>query len=156
MSTVRAQRWAVSFADLALLLLGFFVMMQVANGREATVIAATRAALDGGAAQAGNLLDRPADMLFEPGEARLRPAARTTLAKLGRAAARSGGRLQVESRGWPDGTARFDRWELAAARAAAVARALAVGGVGQDRIDIVVPRAPERKAAGHYIVVRRG
>ena len=34
----RRNRWALSFADLALLLLGFFVLLQASNGRQREVV----------------------------------------------------------------------------------------------------------------------
>lgn len=126
-------RWTVSFADLALLLLGFFVLLQAGDRRE--VAASTRAAF-AGAPAAGPLLDEAAATLFERGEARLTVQARIRIFDLARAA---GGRgLLVESRGRDTAGSRFDAWELAAARTAALARALKEAGVAEERIEIVV------------------
>ena len=130
-------RWAVSFADLALLLLAFFVMLQAGNSR--LVAAGARAAFSS-ETPAGPLLDALAATLFEPGEARLLPHARARLQGVGRTAAAARRSLLIQSRGLDGRARRFDAWELAAARAAALARALEEGGLGEDRIDIVFAR----------------
>jgi flagellar motor protein MotB len=130
-------RWAVSFADLSLLLLAFFVMLQAGNARQ--VAAGARAAFSS-EAPAGPLLNAPAAALFEPGEARLLPHARARLQGVGRTAAAARRSLIVQSRGLDGQTRRFDAWELSAARAAALARALAEGGMREDRIEIAFAR----------------
>ncbi len=139
MSSFPVPRWAISFADLVMLLLAFFVLLHAADER--TLVTAAHAAFAGEAA-GGPLLEAEADSLFEPGEARLRPEARPRVA----AAARKAGprRLAVESVGRPAGASRFDGWELAAARAAALSRALADAGVRESRIDIVMPPLRDR------------
>jgi flagellar motor protein MotB len=133
MTPIRVPRWTISFADLALLLLCFFVMLQA--GDRQRVAQGARAAF-ASEAVAGPLLDEPASTLFEPGEARLTAAARIRIYDLARAA---GGRaLAVESRGRDQAGSRFDGWELAAARTAALARALKEAGLSEERIAIVV------------------
>lgn len=124
-------RWAISFADLALLLLGVVVLIQLQSPQSADAAAA--------APPAPLLLERSAHDLFEAGEARLRPAARAELAALGASLAAGSDRIIVASAGEAEGAARFDRWELAAARGAATARAIASGGLPADRIDMIVP-----------------
>jgi flagellar motor protein MotB len=141
-------RWAVSFADLALLLLAFFVMLQAGNARQ--VAAGARAAF-ASEAPAGPLLDAAAVILFEPGEARLLPHARARLQGIGRTAAAARRSLLVQSRGLESGARRFDAWELAAARAAAVARAMQEGGMPEHRIELGFAREP---AAGQRLTVR--
>jgi flagellar motor protein MotB len=126
-------RWAVSFADLALLLLAFFVMLQAGNARQ--VAAGARAAFSS-EAPAGQLIDAPASELFEPGEARLLPHARARLQGVGRTAAAAKRSLLVQSRGLDGSAKRFDAWELSAARSAALARALEEGGLRENRIEI--------------------
>ena len=122
------QRWALSFADLCLLLLGFFVLLQARpDGRRLS--AGLRAAF---VKQAGTAYEQPAGAMFEPGEAILRPSARAAL----RALAGKDVSITLVSRGTDPGTQRFDAWELAAARAAATARAIGEGGVPQDRVAI--------------------
>lgn len=134
MSAFPIPRWAISFADLTMLLLAYFVLLHAADAR--TLVAAAHVAFPGGTA-GGTLLEAKADAWFEPGEARLRPAARQRLAET--AAEAGGRRLVIESVGRAPATTRFDGWELGAARAAAVARALTGAGVKEGRIDIVMP-----------------
>jgi hypothetical protein len=133
MTPARMPRWALSFADLCLLLLGFFVLLQTQSGREASFIESVRAAFDEPAA--ADRHDYHARTLFEAGEAVLKPAARDRF----RAFARTAHRIRIESIGFDPGARRFDRWELAAARLAAVARALQAGGVPEDRIEVAMP-----------------
>ena len=136
MRPLQAPGWTVSFADLVLLLLAFFVLLQSTGGRG--VAAAARAAFSDTAAVDPPLLAAPAASLFEPGEARLTARARAQLATLA-AAAPEGGTVVVTSEGRNAGARRFDGWELAAARTAALARALAEGGVPEQRIVIRMP-----------------
>ena len=145
-------RWTVSFADLALLLLAFFLLLHAGSARD--VAAAARGAFSSTPA-AGPLLDRPAASLFEPGEARLTLSARAQLRGIGRRAAASGGALVVESLGRDPDARRFDAWELAAARAAAVARALSDGGLKREDVRIVLPGGSETdKQQGQRLLVR--
>jgi outer membrane protein OmpA-like peptidoglycan-associated protein len=133
MSTVPVPRWAVSFADLFLLLLGCFVLlhaMEASRGNPAT--GAARAA--GGYSAAD---------LFQPGEAVLKPDARAQLQAEGRRLA--GHAVRIVSAGTAEAGGRLDRFELSAARAAAVGRALQEGGV-RDR-DVAIAMAESANAA---------
>src|SRR3546814_15356942 len=65
-SVVRRTRWAISFADLCLLLLGFFVLLQ-ANSQDARNVMTHVSQYFGGKPQAGRIDFLAAD-LFEPGE----------------------------------------------------------------------------------------
>lgn len=144
MNPLAAPRWAISFADLGLILLGCFVMLHAMSGGPA------------GRSEAPAIPSRPAEEfaaadLFEPGDARLRPEARARLQALGARA--SGRKLVVTSRGADEASARLDAFELAAARAAAVAREFGQSGVAER--DIVVrmeSRASEQP--GQMIAVR--
>jgi len=135
MSTVPVPRWAVSFADLFLLLLGCFVLlhaMEAARPHAAAEASAGRAA--GGY--------RAAD-LFQPGEAVLKPVARMLLQAEGRRLA--GHQVRIVSAGTAEAGGRLDRFELSAARAAAVGRALQEGGV-RDR-DLAIAMADSAASA---------
>lgn len=129
------QRWALSFADLALLLLGFFVLLQ-AKPDSSHLSAGLRAAFG---ARAEAALEQPADALFERGEAVLTPQGHKIIQDFARKAGSSG--LIVGSRGTEPEAARFDGWELAAARTAAVAREISKTGVAQNRIAVAIDPA---------------
>lgn len=133
-------RWVLSFADLCLVLLGFFVTLYATGADPARVSASLRDAF-GDPAAAGMPQSFAAASLFEPGEAVLRPKARAMLAAAGKRAGK--GRISLVSRGTTPGSARLDGWELAAARTGAVARGLRAGGVAEDRIGIIVAPGTE-------------
>ena len=140
MSTVPVPRWAVSFADLFLLLLGCFVLLHAMEA--ARPHGADRAAAGGAPAAFGF---RAAD-LFQPGEALLKPEAHAALLLEGRRLA--GHPLRIVSSGAAEAGGRLDRFELGAARAAAVGRALQQGGVSERDVAISVaetadPLAPQ-------------
>ena len=121
-------RWALSFADLCLLLLGFFVLLQ-ARPDSAYLSAGVKAAFAG---RAPATMEQPANAWFDTGEAVLKPAARARLHTF----ARGAGEVTVASRGTEPRAARFDGWELAAARTAAVAREVQLAGVAEGRINL--------------------
>ncbi|MGZ8358991.1 MAG: flagellar motor protein [Allosphingosinicella sp.] len=113
-------RWAISFADLALVLLGCFVTLHAMRPPLPT-------ASEGAAETSGAFaVELVAEDLFEPGEARLTDAGRTRLAEIARSS--SGGRIALASYGQDGGGTRLDAFELAAARTAAVARSLGADG----------------------------
>ena len=149
MTHLQVPRWAISFADLTMLLLAFFVLLQAGDSRK--VAAAARSAFSNEPAAQPLLHARAAD-LFEPGEARLNARARDSLIRIGARARPTGKSLIVESSGRDASGARLDEWELSAARAAAVARGL---GVPEQRVTIVMPN--ERGAAegrGQRLTIR--
>jgi flagellar motor protein MotB len=146
-------RWALSLADIMMLLLGFFVLLQAGN---ATDVAAGARAAFSMEPEARALLDTQAASLFEPGEARLRPAARERLAGIGSAAAQAKRVVVIESHGREAGARRFDGWELSAARAAALARALVGAGMTEERVLVVMPGTVQEEAKGQRLVVRYG
>lgn len=130
-------RWALSFADLCLLLLGFFILLQARRGDPVAVADGVRTAF--GVERPSDRLDLPAAGLFDPGEAVLREGPRATLAKIGARAAAAHARVRIESIGRDRDSRRFDGWELAAARVAAVARGVRAGGLDDSRIDVAMP-----------------
>jgi len=131
MKTASVPRWAISFADLGLLLLGAFVLLHAIEAARPT--AADEAARASAAGRTLVAAWRPVD-LFEPGEARLTEGGRARIAAA--AGALAGGDLLVSSRGLAEGGPRLDRFELAAARSVAVARALREAGLDERRIAI--------------------
>jgi len=139
MAARAAPRWTLSFADLCLLLLGFFVILHARADRSQAVADGLRTAFGGRAAALSHRADFRADALFQPGEAVFLPGRADMLAALGRKAAGAHGRATVRSTGADAATQRFDGWELAAARTAAVARALRSGGLDEKRIAIDLP-----------------
>lgn len=146
MKAARVPRWAVSFADLCLLLLGFFVLLQAHQARPDQLAAGLRSAFGATAATQPDA-SWAADSLFQPGEAVLTAAAAARFAKLGAEARAAKARVQIISEGTGGATQRFDRWELAAARAAAVARAVRAGGVAEDRVTIALPPGDDKHRA---------
>ena len=139
MSVAVAPRWAVSFADLGLLLLGCFVMLHALSRSEGVAAAAATAA---------PLASYRAANLFEPGEARLTAAGANRLTEDAR---RFNGQLLLASRGTDAGGARLDRIELAAARTASVARALRESGIAEDRLSVRIEGDGE---AGQMLLIR--
>ncbi|MFB0873107.1 MULTISPECIES: flagellar motor protein MotB [unclassified Sphingobium] len=132
-SAARRNRWAVSFADLLLLLLGFFVLLQASGGRRDVMLSQVSQQF-GGRPMAQGVELRAAD-LFSPGEAMLTPAGRARLGELARRFGKTAG-VDLRSQGADKALHRFDEWDLAAARLGAVARALRAGGIAQDRLTI--------------------
>lgn len=141
-------RWAVSFADLLLLLLGCFVLLHAMEARRPRADAASTPHAP---APVGQLL--AADSLFEVGEARLTESGRARLLAL--AASLRGGGVSVSGRGVGEAGLRLDRFELAAARTAAVARALREGGVAEQMIAVRVDNAPSGRPGQTIAVARR-
>ena len=153
MSSVRAPRWALSFADLCLLLLGFFVLMQAQGRDRATLSSSLRAAFGEGGMQESPPRQFVANAMFERGEAVLLEPARVRLVAIGRRAKERGQAVRIESRGVEARSHRFDAWELSAARAAAIARAIRGGGLDDRRIHVAIPPAGEGEGAGQTITL---
>lgn len=141
MSIAPIPRWAISFADLVLLLLGCFVLLHAMESARPKADAAT---VDAPARPASPTSHRyRAAELFEPGEAVLRPNALERLRVEGRRFA--GRSVEILSRGGGESGSRLDRFELSAARVAAFARALQDGGQGPSEVAITMrPAAPEQ------------
>ena len=138
----RRNRWAISFADLCLLMLGFFVLLQANSSHKREVM--NELARQFGAPQS---LSRRlvAHELFQPGEAMLTPAGAARLAAIARSHTRTKGGIEIHSVGQDRTTTRYDSWDLAAARLGAVARMLAAGGIDRRRITI---RGLDQEQAG--------
>ena len=140
MNAAPVPRWAISFADLVLLLLGCFVLLHAMESARPKA----EAAGDAPARPAGPASHRyRAADLFEPGEAVLRADARERLRAEGRRFA--GRHVELLSRGGGESGSRLDRFELSAARVAAFARALQEGGGGPREVAITMRPAPGRE-----------
>ena len=148
MTRLPLPRWSVSFADLVLLLLGCFVMLHAWEASRPKAAAAAAAA-----APAAPVRRFAAAELFQSGEALLRPDARETLrAEGGRLA---GQPVRILSSGTGEDGGRLDRFELAAARAAAIGRALREGGLAERDIAIVMAEAGAPGAGQTIAIARR-
>jgi hypothetical protein len=145
-----ASRWALSFADLCLVLLAFLLLMQAHMGDAGAVSSSVRAAFG---TPSQTLHDEIAASLFEPGEAILTAPARARFAEMGRTAAGQGASVRVESLGSDAGARRFDAWELAAARAASLARAIQEGGLDARRIDLAIDGTRTAQVQGQRLRV---
>ena len=133
-SQARRSRWAISFADLLLLLLGFFVLLQASGQKRDAMLAEVRQQFGGRAMRSG--IELRAGELFLHGEAMLSDKGKARLARVA-AQLRSGRKgLEIRSQGTDPFHQRFDEWDLAAARLGAVARALKEQGLTGDRLVI--------------------
>jgi hypothetical protein len=123
-----ARRWAISFADLALLIACTLMLgwRPAATADGATDVAASV------------LAEQPVAAMFVPGEAMLSARGLALLAPAQRVVA-DGGRVWVAVGMGPVGSQRLDAWELAAARTAVIARAL-----GSERVVLAAPEADAR------------
>jgi flagellar motor protein MotB len=128
----RRSRWAISFADLLLLLLGFFVVLYASGSRRDALLGSVGRQF-GGKPMADAVELRAAE-LFVPGEALLTPAGSAQLSALARRFGGQAGGMEVASRGTDPARQRFDDWDLAAARLGAVARALKAQGIARERL----------------------
>jgi len=133
-SQARRNRWAVSFADLLLLLLGFFILLQASGQKRDAMLAQVRQQF-GGRAVAKDTELRAAE-LFLPDEALLSDQGRAAVAKVAARLRSGSGRIDISSLGTDIARRRFDPWDLAAARLGAVARELKAQGLAGDRLRI--------------------
>ncbi|WP_097092166.1 flagellar motor protein MotB [Novosphingobium sp. Chol11] len=133
-SQARRNRWAVSFADLLLLLLGFFILLQASGQKRDAMLAQVRQQF-GGRAVAKDMELRAAE-LFLPDEALLSGQGRAALARVAAGLKSGSGRIDISSLGTDPARRRFDPWDLAAARLGAVARELKAQGLASDRLRI--------------------
>ncbi|NIJ08986.1 hypothetical protein FHS31_002616 [Sphingomonas vulcanisoli] len=127
-------RWALSFADLCLLLLGFMIIL-VARPDGAALAGGLRSAMG----DKGTRAEQPAAAWFDSGEAVLNTNGQRFVRDFARGA--GGAHIRLTSHGTDDQSARFDGWELAAARLAAVARALQAANVPAANIALSIDGA---------------
>ena len=133
-SQARRNRWAVSFADLLLLLLSFFILLQASGQKRDAMLAQVRQQF-GGRAVAKDMELRAAE-LFLPDEALLSDQGRAAISRVAAGLRRGSGRIDISSLGTDPARRRFDPWDLAAARLGAVARELKVQGLSDKRLRI--------------------
>ncbi|MGE4430618.1 MAG: flagellar motor protein MotB [Sphingobium sp.] len=129
----RRGRWIISFADMCLLLLGFFVLLQASASHRQEVVEGVSRQFGAPMVQSDRLV---AARLFQPGEAILTPAGALKLRDIARRHQAGGEKVELRSIGLDPATNRFDNWDLAAARVGAVARKLVEEGVARHRIVI--------------------
>lgn len=144
-------RWALSFADLCLLLLGFFVLLQADQATRSRALSGIGSYFS--ALEAPRQAELSAQALFEPGEALLSEAGRAALLRAARPFAASNEIVQIQSIGLDHGQYRFDAWDLAAARLGAVARTLVATGIPQGRLRIagLAEQADDNASSGQTI-----
>ena len=150
MSRVAVPRWAVSFADLGLLLLGCFVLLHAMEAQRPRAASAATAATATPRAVPARSFN--ASEVFQSGEAVLTPEAREALRAEG--ARLAGHPVGILSTGTGEEGGRLDRFELAAARTAAVARALREGGLAEQQIALTMGEAGA-PGAGQVIAISR-
>lgn len=144
-------RWALSFADLCMLLLGFFALLQAnQNIRDQALVGIGNYF---GALESPQQNDLVAFELFEPGEALLSAHGRNVLLKAARPFAKSDQTIHIQSIGIDEGDRRFDAWDLAAARLGAVARTLVEAGIPASRLRIAgLAEKPDASSPGKQII----
>lgn len=147
----RRGRWALSFADLTLLLLGFFVLLQASNGRQQEIVGGVAQEFGAPASRSERLIARE---LFQRGEALLTPAGEKQVRAAALRFAASGKAVEVRSIGLDRAGSRFDGWDLAAARLGAVARALVSSGIPASRVIIRGLDQQGESKAGQQILIR--
>ena len=150
---ISKSRWALSFADLCLLLLGFFVLLQSDPRNSKQAIDAIGNYF--GALDAPKHQDFAASDLFQPGEALLSERGKAQLLTTVGAYMAGKGVVELQSFGNDSGRARFDSWDLGAARLGAVARALQQAGLPDRRIRIVgLAEAPAERTGKQGQTIR--
>ncbi|MFZ2995894.1 flagellar motor protein MotB [Sphingobium sp.] len=150
-NAARRNRWAISFADLLLLLLAFFVLLQASGSRRDAMLAQVAHQFGGRAMRQG--VELHAADLFLPGEALLTTQGQVKLSVVARDLVHERGGVEIVSHGSDRARGRFDDWDLAAARLGAVARALRSDGIGQDKLLIRGLDQADGKG-GHGQVIR--
>lgn len=157
MSAARSNRWVLSFADLCLVLLGFFVMLHAQKSDQTQLSQTMRKAFGNRQVVPGMQSEAIATgPMFEPAEAVLKPESRARFQKLGRDALISGEHIRLISAGRDQGSIRLDAWELSAARTTAIARAIGRGGLPEQRIEIsIAPMRDDQDVSGQLVTLER-
>lgn len=144
-------RWALSFADLCLLLLAFFALLHANQATRDKALAGIGSYF--GAFETPHRVDLAAVDLFEPGEALLSARGHAALLEAAAPLARTGKIVRIQSIGIDSGEHRFDAWDLAAARLGAVARTLVAAGIPQAKLRIAgLAEQPDASAPGRQTI----
>lgn len=146
-----AQRTTLSFLDLALIMTGVMAMIASVGDRHPAV---AEALADNFGSHKPPLVQRtmlPLSRLFEPQDARLTTQGAADIAAFG-GKARSGEIGIAVPVVAEQGASRLDRWELAAARTAAIMRVLADQGVADSAMVPDLARPGEGSAGQSYRV----
>ncbi|AEI37507.1 MAG: flagellar motor protein MotB [Zymomonas mobilis subsp. pomaceae] len=190
MKLKRSSRWAISYIDLLMTLLGFFVLLYAREHDPHAVAASLRSAFTHNSDKNSNKSstaqspkdseavskaetaekaankdcgtttgiacpthDFVADALFQPEEAVLTDQGKAVLTDFFKKSDLLSAHFLIESQGIGNGNARFDKWELAAARTATVARQLKAAGVADDRLKIMMaPDNPSSDKGQHLMI----
>ncbi|MFN3799621.1 MAG: flagellar motor protein MotB, partial [Sphingobium yanoikuyae] len=112
-TAARRNRWAVSFADLLMLLLGFFVLLQATGSQRRDAMLAEVSRQFGGR-PARTAIELRAAELFAPGEAMLTPQGQIRLRAAVRPYMQDDRMIELRSQGQDRARQRFDDWDLAA------------------------------------------
>jgi len=147
----RKNRWALSFADLALLLLGFFVLLHASQGRQQEIVSGVAQEFGAPVLKSTRL---PATEMFQPGEAMLSEAGRAGVAALVKQYGGGKQGIEIRSVGLDQATNRYDKWDLAAARLGALARALQAQGISRDAISIRGLDEQSESKTGQVFIIR--
>lgn len=143
-----AQRTTLSFLDLALIMTGVMAMIASVGDRHPAAAAALASSFGTQPAATVRRVSLPVARLFEPQEARLTPHGIATIAALGDTSGSSEIAIAVPVM-TETGASRLDRWELAAARTAAIMRVLADRGIADSAMvpDLARPGSgtPQKK-----------
>ena len=141
-----AQRTTVSFLDLALIMTGVMALIASVGDRHPAVAEALTESFGTQPTASVERIALPLATLFEPHEARLTRDGAAKIAALGGRAGSSEIGIAVPV-ATETGTSRFNRWELAAARTAAIMRVLADQGIADSNMvpDLARPAAGERE-----------
>lgn len=126
-----AQRTTLSFLDLALIMTGVMAMIASVGDRHPAVADAFSESFGADKAARARQVELKLAGLFEPQEARLTASGRQAVAALGGKNRQAEFAIAVPVVAAND-SSRLDRWELAAARTAAIMRVLAEQGVADS------------------------
>lgn len=143
-----AQRTTLSFLDLALIMTGVMAMIASVGDRHPAVAQAISESFQPSEARRARQVQLRLASLFEPQDARLTEQGRQAIAALGGKNRQAEFAIDVPVVA-ASGISRLDRWELAAARTAAIMRVLADQGVGDSAMvpDLARPGGAARDGA---------